>query len=80
MKSLMKRILIPAMLLVAFAVTSVAAEVSPEVSEDERRVAAQELLEKEPKTAVLYVQGLCCPSCAIGIRKKVSKLAFVDRE
>lgn len=79
MKNLMKSILIPAIALVAIAFTSFA-EVSPEVGEEVRRTAAADRLKKEPKTAVLYVKGLCCPSCAIGIRKKVSKLAFVDRD
>ena len=53
--------------------------VSPEVTEEVRLVAAKEKLDKEPNTIVLYAKGLCCPSCAIGVRIKVSKLNFVDR-
>lgn len=79
MKNLMKTVLVPAMLLVAFAFTGVS-EVLPEVGEEVRKTAAVDRLKKDPDTAVLYVKGLCCPSCAIGIRKKVSKLAFVDRD
>lgn len=54
-------------------------EVSPEATESVRRVAAKEKLKKEPQSVVLYARGLCCPSCAIGVRKKVRKLDFVDR-
>ena len=30
------------------------------------------------QAALLYVKGMTCPSCAIGIRVKLSKLDFVD--
>lgn len=33
-----------------------------------------------PNTIAIYTPGLCCPSCAIGIRKHISKLPFVDRK
>ncbi len=49
----------------------------PEISATERESAAQLAL-KSPDTVALYAKGLCCASCAIGIRKKVSKLSFVD--
>ena len=55
-------------------------DVSPEASEEVRVVAAKAKLSKESDTVVLYAKGLCCPSCAIGIRKMVSKLDFVDRK
>ncbi len=54
-------------------------DVSPEATEEVRIVAAKEKLEKEPNAVVLYAKGLCCPSCAIGVRKLISKLDFVDR-
>ncbi len=54
-------------------------DVSSEATESVRVVAAKEKLIKEPGSVVLYAKGLCCPSCAIGVRKKVSKLDFVDR-
>lgn len=54
-------------------------DVSPEATEDARKVAARAMLEGNPKTVILYAKGLCCPSCAIGVRKMVSKLDFVDR-
>ena len=53
-------------------------DASPEATEEVRLVAAKEKLDKEPNTIVLYAKGLCCPSCAIGVRKKISKLKFVD--
>ena len=55
-------------------------DVNPEVSEDIRIKSAQEKLAATPSIVVLYAEGLCCPSCAIGVRKKVSRLSFVDRK
>ena len=52
---------------------------SPEATEEVRVVAAKAKLEKETNTVVLYAKGLCCPTCAIGVRKLISKLDFVDR-
>ena len=49
----------------------------PEISAIEREAAAQ-IAVKSPDTVALYAKGLCCASCAIGIRKKVSILSFVD--
>lgn len=60
-------------------VTALGEGISPEATETVRRVAAKEKLKKDPQSVVLYAMGLCCPSCAIGVRKKVSKLDFVDR-
>jgi copper chaperone CopZ len=53
---------------------------NPEISQDERSVAALKVLTEIDKAMALYVKGLCCPSCAIGIRKKVSLLDFIDTE
>ena len=47
-------------------------DVSEEVSEEVRLVAAREKLSSESGTAVMYAKGLCCPTCAIGVRKKIS--------
>lgn len=54
-------------------------DVSEEVSEATRLTSAKEKLSIESDTVVLYAKGLCCPSCAIGVRKMISKLDFVDR-
>ena len=52
----------------------------PEVNQEVRSKAATEALQKEQGIALLYVKGLCCPSCAIGVRSKLSKLKFVDKK
>jgi len=54
--------------------------VSPEASEATRLASAKEKLDAESDTVILYARGLCCPSCAIGVRKMISKLDFVDRQ
>jgi len=70
------------LLLGVMAVLTTTAYAGPpaEASEEARIVAATSKLKEQPGAMCLYVKGLCCPSCAIGIRKKVSKLAFVDQE
>ena len=55
-----------------------AADGVPEVSRDVRAKAAIAKLKTEKQVALLYVKGMTCASCAIGIRVKVSKLDFVD--
>ena len=55
-------------------------EPNPEATEEVRVAAASEKLNKEADTVVIYAKGLCCPSCAIGVRKMVSRLDFVDRK
>ena len=55
-----------------------AADGVPEVSRDVRAKAALVKLKTEKQVALLYVKGMTCASCAIGIRVKVSKLDFVD--
>ena len=52
----------------------------PEVNQAIRSKAASAVLQKEQGIALLYVKGLCCPSCAIGVRSKLSKLKFVDKK
>ena len=52
----------------------------PEVNQAIRSEAATAVLQKEQGIALLYVKGLCCPSCAIGVRSKLSKLKFVDKK
>ena len=55
-----------------------AADGVPEVSRDVRAKAAIVKLKTEKQVALLYVKGMTCLSCAIGIRVKLSKLDFVD--
>jgi|GEM_PF-498159 len=77
--SMKKSLQLIASVLLAVCVTS-AVEAAPpkEASQEVRNTAAIEKLNKEANTVCIYAKGLCCPSCAIGIRKKVGKLSFVD--
>ena len=52
---------------------------NPEASQEVRDTAVVEKLKATSGTVAVYAQGLCCPSCAIGVRKKVSGLPFVDQ-
>tara|TARA_Y100000588_G_scaffold71519_2_gene73537 strand:- start:1285 stop:1710 length:426 start_codon:yes stop_codon:yes gene_type:complete len=52
----------------------------PEVNQEVRAKAATVVLKKTEGIALLYVKGLCCPSCALGVRSKLSKLKFVDKK
>ena len=51
-----------------------------EASEEVRLAAAKKLLSESPQISLVYVKGLVCPSCAIGIRKNLSKMEGVDKE
>ena len=51
-----------------------------EVSQDIRNVEALKQLKVREGTVIVYAKGLCCPSCSIGVRKKVSVLGFVDTD
>ena len=65
--------------IVAFAALSATAQPSPEASQEVRNAAVVEKLKAAPGTVAVYAQGLCCPSCAVGVRKKVVALKFVDQ-
>lgn len=49
-----------------------------EITSKDREKIALTALEYSPKTVQIYAKGLVCESCAIGIRKKLQKLNFVD--
>lgn len=67
------------MVVVALGVTSAsAADGDPDAKQEVRNVAAVKLLKEHKDMSLVYVKGLVCPSCAIGIRVKVGKLPFVD--
>lgn len=55
-----------------------AADGDPDAKQEVRNVAASKLLKERKDVSLLYVKGLVCPSCAIGIRVKIGKLPFVD--
>ena len=51
-------------------------EARPEV----RLTAAKKTLLEKTQISLIYVKGLVCPSCAIGIRKNLSKMNGVDKK
>ena len=51
-------------------------EARPEV----RLEAAKKTLLNSSKISLVYVKGLVCPSCAIGVRKNLSKMKGVDKK
>ena len=59
-------------------VTVSAADGDPDAKQEVRDIAAKSKLKERKNISLLYVKGLVCPSCAIGIRVKVGKLPFVD--
>ena len=59
-------------------VTVAAADGDPDAKQEVRDIAVKAKLKERKNTSLVYVKGLVCPSCAIGIRVKVSKLPFVD--
>ena len=59
-------------------VTVSAADGDPDAKQEVRDIAVKAKLKERKNISLVYVKGLVCPSCAIGIRVKVSKLPFVD--
>lgn len=51
-------------------------EARPEV----RLAAAKEVLMESANISLLYLRGLVCPSCAIGVRKNLSMMEGVDKK
>jgi len=51
-------------------------EARPEV----RLAAAKKTLLSSSNISLVYVKGLVCPSCAIGVRKNLSKMKGVDKK
>ena len=51
-------------------------EARPEV----RLAMAKKTLLETTEVSLVYVKGLVCPSCAIGVRKNLSKMKGVDRK
>ena len=70
--------LLPALLIFSFFGLQAVEKTYPEASKDRRSIAAKAKLESGSDLVTIYAKGLCCPSCAIGIRKKLGKLNFVD--
>ena len=77
----MNRILFILISILAFSLVTVSSALAkpfPEVNQDVRDIAVKEQLEAQPNALLVYAKGLCCPSCAIGVRKMLSRLPFVD--
>ena len=51
-----------------------------EASVEVRLAAAHKLLQNSADISLIYVKGLVCPSCAIGVRKNLSKMDGVDKK
>ena len=60
------------------AVSAKSADGDPDVKQEVRNIAALKLLKARNDVSLLYVRGLVCRSCSIGIRVKVGKLSFVE--
>ena len=45
-----------------------------------RLAAASKVLKDSSAISLVYVKGLVCPSCAIGVRKNLSKMKGVDKK
>jgi len=52
----------------------------PEAKQAVRNKVAKSILQKEKEVALFYVKGLCCTSCALGVRSKLSRLNYVDKK
>jgi copper chaperone CopZ len=66
-----------------FALTSsflLANEDKEEARQEVRLAAAKKALLESSEISLVYVKGLVCPSCAIGIRKNLSKLKGIDKK
>ena len=46
----------------------------------DQRAAVETLLDANGKTVVVAVNGLCCATCGIGVKKKLQKLDFVAKK
>ena len=51
-----------------------------EATKEVRLAAAKKVLSESSQISLVYVKGLVCPSCAIGIRKNLSKMDGVDKK
>ncbi len=49
------------------------------VSDQQRLESATKELKAEPQTLAFFAKGMCCQSCAIGVRIHVASMTFVDQ-
>jgi copper chaperone CopZ len=75
-----KSILLSSLLLALTSSFLLANEDKEEARPEVRLAAAKETLLESSKISLVYVKGLVCPSCAIGIRKNLTKMKGVDKK
>lgn len=75
-----KTILLSSLLVAVTSSFLLANEDKEEARPEVRLAAAKETLLESSKISLVYVKGLVCPSCAIGIRKNLSKMKGVDKK
>ena len=55
-------------------------ERAAKVTDEQRMKNVQEELNTNPKSIAFFAKGMCCQSCAIGVRVHVATMNFVDTE
>jgi copper chaperone CopZ len=75
-----KPILLSSLLLALTSSFLLANEDKEEARPEVRLAAAKKALLESSEISLVYVKGLVCPSCAIGIRKNLSKLKGIDKK
>jgi copper chaperone CopZ len=75
-----KPILLSSLLLALTSSFLLANEDKEEARPEVRLAAAKKALLESSEISLVYVKGLVCPSCAIGIRKNLSKMKGVDKK
>lgn len=55
-------------------------QVYEEVNVQTRNAEAKRVLTGSTHKILVYARGLCCPSCSLGVRKTMSRLAFVNSD
>ena len=76
----MKSILLSSLLVALTSSFLLANEDKEEARPEVRLAAAKETLLESSKISLVYVKGLVCTSCAIGIRKNLTKMKGVDKK
>ena len=75
-----KPILLSSLLLALTSSFLLANEDKEEARPEVRLAAAKKALLESSEISLVYVKGLVCPSCAIGIRKNLTKMKGVDKK
>ena len=75
-----KPILLSSLLLALTSSFLLANEDKEEARPEVRLAAAKKMLLESSEISLVYVKGLVCPSCAIGVRKNLSKMKGVDKK